>query len=1005
VNSFGVTISNSLWSAFRECQKAGIKTALKYLYEPRTKTSCLLSLPTGAGKSGVIAAVSHFTKKKKILVLCDRRAVCDQLYREIRNDFFEKLQPGHNLVLKDVFAKIDDTSKDGIYVSTFQKLQSMSAGELGRLKNEIDLLIVDEGHSEPSPVWSQLSRNLDAHKIIITATPYRNDLFQFDIDADLSYIFTFGEAVEDEVLEEPLFSVINEQEVIDIVTERFRDQPDTICIVKCNTAAEVLRYYTLLSQSFETLALHQTFKNSDDENLKTAVPRKIADQGWKVLVHQRMLDVGVDIPNAKTLILTYKVSSGRELVQTVGRVVRLYQEYKPLVAEIATNSNEKLWNNYRKFDQSLANQQSAKKFLRSLKTAALIDSYLEAFPSYSYFDSSFKKKFNLKEFNPESSLNIPLASVCFVKKGEGFSLPVMLDEMNWEYTRKGDLVERRENCCGAEILLSVSFNNSKLLKDELFFQPSFEVLLVKEFENVVAIYDSRSQKYSLNKELSLGAAVDVDKMLRMASREERTRTKEAHTMAITNANSKPSGVSMKGDDLENTVTNQSHATYTFTTLKVDNVNRYDERRSSYYLGMGSGRVSDQKDRNYSLPELVSWIDDVNTVMNSTGSIKSRFLSSFAKPVYEIPNDDPISILFDFSDLDADLEINTETEQYSIAPGFRYIEYNGSIDLLESGHQFIVTYDEKNERLKFEGDEGLMCPLLGHSWLERLNSTKIQVLYSSGLSYVEGNFYRLTLPSEIAGDISETKLGGSVVSLEALGAEGLSEKDEDNVTRDEFSRSSIFSLIDRLRHVSIPDFAANHCGPFYNYIPDVDLILCTDMGVEHSDFVLSSPDKLVFVHIKCGRTRNPGSAAGSIAEVGGQAIKNIQHVVSQNVYLAPPNLANLRSHWPRVNSNPYLQERVRLFEKQRFENVDDDGQLRSQKVDEVLRKIAERRKSSAIRKEIWVVVGNGFSKTHFINQFVEGGAPAPTSLQAYQFLDSWMATASSMNVEIKFFTSD
>ncbi|UYG06853.1 DEAD/DEAH box helicase [Halomonas sp. M4R1S46] len=1004
MNIQGTALEDKLWGALRLCQQESVKTAFGYLSKPKSEKSCLLSLPTGAGKSGVIATISHFSENNSILVLCHRRAVCDQLYREIKKGFFDKIWPDHSLVLKEVFNKVDDTSKNGIYVSTFQKLQTMSDEKFEALKRNIDVLVVDEGHSEPSPVWSHISRSLEKYKIIITATPYRNDLFQFDIDPKSSYIFTFKKALNDGVLRDPVFSTINEAQVLDAVSQRLVDQKGTVCIVKCDTGAEVERYYGLLSRKFKTLAIHDSFKGGDNENLKSSVPRKVAEQDWQVLVHQRKLDEGVDIPHAKTLVLTYPVSSGRELVQTVGRVVRIYDNYIPNVIEIDTGSNEKLWNNYRKFDESIADRKSSHKFLKSLNTASLIDSYLEAFPEYSYFDSSFKKRFNLKEFDPESSLNIPLASVCFVKKSSEFTLPAMMDEMYWQYTKEGDLVERREDCCGAEILLSVSFNNSKLLKYELFFQPSFEVLVVRELDDLVAIYDSRSQKYSYRKELGLGAAVNVDELLKMASREERTRTKEAHTIAITSAETKPAGMSMKSGDLEKTITDQAHSTYAFTTLKVDNIGQDNKRRSSYYLGMGSGRVSDQKVRNFSLPRLMEWIDDAHKVMNSTRALKSSFLNSFSKPVYEIPENDPVSILFDFSHFDTDVEVFSGSSQYSIGPGFQYAEYNGGVDLIGSGDRYLVFYDEKEERLKFEGNESVVCPQYQKSWLEILNGVKIKALYPNGLTYADGNFFRVRLPSQLDGKISETKLGGALIPLSELSSSNLSEKDSGNVQSDEFSQYSIFYFIDKLKFVSSVGFSPDNCGPFYQYIPNVDLILCSDMGVEHSDFVLSSSDKLVFVHVKCGDSENPGSAAGSIAEVGGQAIKNIEHAVSHDLELKPGNYTNLLSHWPTVNSNPFLQERVRLYDRKRFDNPQDDQNVREGKVAEVQKCIASRRRSSAVRKEIWIVVGNGFSKKHFVQQF-EGGSPAaPTSLQAYQLLDSWMSTAAGLDIEVKFFVS-
>lgn len=327
-------------------------------------------------------------------------------------------------------------------------------------------------------------------------------------------------------------------------------------------------------------------------------------------------------------------------------------------------------------------------------------------------------------------------------------------------------------------------------------------------------------------------------------------------------------------------------------------------------------------------------------------------------------------------------------------------------MINSDHQYLVVYDEKDERLIFEGDESVMCPQFHNhtAWLDVLNSVNIQAMYPNGLAYTDGNFFRITLPSQYDGNISETKLGGALIPLVELSIIGLDEKDTENVQNDEFGSDSVFCQIDKLKMVSETGYGSDNCGPFYQYIPNVDLIFCSDMGVEHSDFVLSSPDRLVFVHVKCGSSANPVSAAGSIAEVGGQAIKNIEHVISHDFDLMPGNHTNLQSHWPSVNSNPYLQERVRLYNRLRFNNTGDNQQRRERKVAEVLQTIAERRRSAAVKKEIWLVVGNGFSKAHFVHQFEQENQPVPTSLQAYQLLDSWISTAAGLDVEMKIFVS-
>ncbi|WP_288433263.1 DEAD/DEAH box helicase family protein [uncultured Acinetobacter sp.] len=85
-------ISKLIQENLRECQVKSIEVIAKYL-RSKSEGSCLISLPTGAGKSGVICTVSHNCKYKKLLIVTHRRAVCDQLYKQLKGKFFEKILP------------------------------------------------------------------------------------------------------------------------------------------------------------------------------------------------------------------------------------------------------------------------------------------------------------------------------------------------------------------------------------------------------------------------------------------------------------------------------------------------------------------------------------------------------------------------------------------------------------------------------------------------------------------------------------------------------------------------------------------------------------------------------------------------------------------------------------------------------------------------------------------------------------------------------------------------
>src|ERR1700761_4314172 len=69
-------IDQGIWVALRECQKNAVRCGIGYLNKPLVQQdhkACLLSLPTGAGKSGVISTLAHYAPQNKVLVLCHRR--------------------------------------------------------------------------------------------------------------------------------------------------------------------------------------------------------------------------------------------------------------------------------------------------------------------------------------------------------------------------------------------------------------------------------------------------------------------------------------------------------------------------------------------------------------------------------------------------------------------------------------------------------------------------------------------------------------------------------------------------------------------------------------------------------------------------------------------------------------------------------------------------------------------------------------------------------------------
>lgn len=578
----------------RNCQFLAVKNFINYTKEDTSKRAFLINLPTGAGKTGVIALISHLSAANRILIICHRKAVKDQLFREVSRNFFRSTIGDSELKLKNTYRDSDFHQGEGIYITSFQKLIMLGDENLEKIQKKFDLIIVDEGHSEPSPVWREIIRQSSAMKVVITATPYRNDLFELNVSTQHFYVYTYQEAISEKIITNPKYIQLTEQpKLIEEIKKYLDDNPALKCIIKCKNLEEIERYHDLISPLFTTASVHERLETDEKQNKFKRVAPALHLKGLRVIIHQHKLDEGIDIPEAKLLILTYHLGSGRELVQAVGRVVRSYGQAQPLVIDLSSSANEGMWEGYRKFDSYLASG-GALDFVSSLSTSYLIESFLDSFPKYSYFDGKFKERINLNDLVPEDDLKIPHASVCFIQKGKEFSLKLLIDRLYWELHGAGALVKTYDDIYNLNLIVYVEFNSSKFFSNKLFFEPKLHVIILKELATSVAIFDSGGKRYYNQERYRLGNAIHIDKLTALAAKTKINKIKETHARAIGQPSNRPESVALKGQNLGSARSNQSNSRYALTMLKVDNIGIHGARDSSYYIGARSGRVADQK---------------------------------------------------------------------------------------------------------------------------------------------------------------------------------------------------------------------------------------------------------------------------------------------------------------------------------------------------------------------------------------------------------------------------
>lgn len=1009
INDLG--IDQSVWIALRECQKNAVRCGVGYLnkaLDQQDHKACLLSLPTGAGKSGVIATLAHYAPQHKVLVLCHRRYVCNQLAKQIAGEFFKKAAPDSMTAQRKVHRSIKDIDQNGIYVTTFQMLLHQTPEQLAKVREHFDLIIIDEGHSEPSPVWRTLVRGTHAHRIIVTATPYRNDLFQFDVGTQASYIYTFAEAAEDEVLYAPSLASVSDDELDAVISAFLAKDSELKCIIKCKNFEEVQRYFNRFTKLAPTIAVHDAYKNDSRQIQRVSVPQDIATSSYRILVHQHKLDEGVDIPCAKMLVLTYVVGSGRELVQTIGRVVRAFKGSDPVVIELNDDSNQVMWESYRDFDESLRSAAGVSKFLSSLDSAKLIELYLDAFPNYSYHQSRFVGKFDINNFEPDKALVIPTASICFLNAQSSFSIDQAVDTLYWRATNCGELCKIfKSGSTSIHVVLSVAFNKSRFLANELFFEPSLEITLVRVLKNgVVAVFDSRGRSFSGDNELGLTLPLPQEKLLKVMIRDGQMRPKETSTRAIGRPTRRPESMHLKGRNLDELGGQQQFSGYRMSTLKCDTLTNQGKKSGTFYVGVDAGRISDHKDRQFSLSDLDEWFEMIEACLASNEVATSRVLSAFAKPI--VPNK-PLeleALMFEFDGGENPTIVEVEGVRCEFEDEFAFFPCVDQFELIEGIEETVidVSVSLQEPYFEFSPRTNMDVHADGVDNISDLLTKKLsKALFKDGITYSGGRFYELRLPTHGGFEIEKSELGNIIVGLPALLRKGLTEKGvSTGPMNDEFDSLSVFYLIDKLKNYSLENPLLAELGPFYDYVGHPDILLCSDMGTEPADFVVSSADKLVYVHVKCGSSsKRPESSAGAIAEVGSQAVKNLEMLITSDRNLLAANWSELLNDWPTNGAANRLKSRIRMLDRKRFDESTSD--LGSE-MKRLWGLIADRRRNHAVKKEVWVIAANSFSRDHFATQMNLGAAGSSESLQAYQLIQGWIGACSNLDVELRIFVA-
>jgi len=969
--------------------------------------AALVHMPTGSGKTGVIAALARCIPEVGCtLILSPRVGLREQLTRQVSAGFFKNLTPpvDPNALPKQVIevSELEDLQalqdlNSTVLITTIHLLSYLPkahTAEWQTLLDHVTLVIVDEGHCEPAPFWSVAIRSFSVPKIIFTATPFRNDLKIFDIDPAHIFSYTYHQALQDHLLREAEFISMPEtddpNEFIDGVLNFYDTHlgklkgPRPRLMIRCDGREQIRQIGKALeARNRDYLAIHETFSDkgkNPHECRHVPDPKKRKEDIW---VHQYKLQEGIDDPRFQVLAIFNRVQNGRDLVQQVGRIIRNPGSdplAKGYILDHSGGQHQDLWLSFLKYDQALT--ASGTEAFNLPTGSAWLAGLFESQPILTYMHYRFRTPLDFQQVDPYEDLLLP-RMVNLRQKEEGFRMERLCKLVEKAF-RQDDHPYYRYDESQAVIYLYVTFENSPLLTNEFFLEPRLELIYLCEVGDYLAYYDSSGSLPVGLDAAHLGKAANADDLKKLFSDHDLTRLTQ---VSLRNANLGTIAIrshTLSAGDIRKTVSAfDDHAQV------CANVTGYSREGGEWlrrYLGFDRGRISEASGR-CSLGEYESWLSNVVGTLNGSRDLHATF-RRYAQVANREIDPAPRHILLDLSEVQDFFEtvgggkvragevMDIEDVSCEVKDGQFKLKANNEVSI-----PVAVSYDDTTHRYQLDSPvlDGFFRPIAAAtdhrgliSYLNQEQSFRV-IPKTDNVIYTLGEFYEP--PFKVGNYFNRRQFEVSKV-LKAVPLLGQI-KAEKGILADPagWDADTLFGIIAQLGE---PAGLEEDFG-------NPDILVCDDMGTEAADFILADTNsrRVVFIHAKAASTRHPVSAS-ALQEVIGQATKNINFLgmFSEQV---PKNLGRWDQEWSNKDA---------LCTTPRLRRGFGPGKKTWEKIRSIIRHpLADR--------EVWLFLGQMLSKKRFEDEL----GLDPVGAEAFQaacLLFATLTNVASVGAKLRVF---
>ena len=382
---------------FRIPQREGYEKSLEHFALEDQEKHVLLQIPTGVGKTALIATLPFGLSKKKVLILTPNLNLSGQMEEDLDiignhdeciynklNIFSDTTMPELFVLRLDGKANRSDIDESHIVVSNYQQLANVEKWFKNR-SDDIDLIIIDEAHHQKAKTYQQIIDFFPDAKVIgLTATPFRSD--GQPLDGKNIYTYHFADAVKNGYIrniktinvspKEITLSFDDEngrsysiEEIVRMKEEAWFRQGIAMSKDCCSsiarksiemqkrlqekypkqthqiiaTAMSIRHAREFVKPAFEELGLKVGLVSSEHIKTNDAEKKKLVQGKLDVIINVNMLGEGYDHKPLGVASIFKPFASLNPYIQFVGRVLRVNEEVKQcyVVSHLGLNQTQR----------------------------------------------------------------------------------------------------------------------------------------------------------------------------------------------------------------------------------------------------------------------------------------------------------------------------------------------------------------------------------------------------------------------------------------------------------------------------------------------------------------------------------------------------------------------------------------------------------------------------------------------------------------------------------------